>query len=312
MALIVGSAYIASSSIAFPILQGLGIAFVSTATVAAPITLYGNTLFMSQFKELTVDKLLEMRLAPELVRVLRQETFDVDRYDEFKWKLSFDAMPSEDGFLKLYARRDYKISNPTYRPRILRIAHSADILVTQSRGFTPGYKGVSLSVVSIENPSDKDEVRIDATGREGTVGEFLNTPIKITRDRHAVMLNCELELPPRSLLIASIANETSVGITGTEPYICDRPAVSLGISVSHPPWLDIGILTLNNISGDSVDPISTSSPDREGRIEEEWMFNQGFFPGHGIQLRWGPRPKQLPTPISEPVTKSEDSGNLCS
>ena len=56
IALIVTSAYIPSSHIIAPTLQGLGIALITTAMVAAPITLYGNTLFMSQFRELTADK----------------------------------------------------------------------------------------------------------------------------------------------------------------------------------------------------------------------------------------------------------------
>jgi hypothetical protein len=286
--LIIASAYMSSSDIAFPILQGLGIALVTTATVAAPITLYGNTLFMSQFKELTVDKLLEMRLAPELVKILRVEAFDVDSYEDFKWKLSFDAMPGQTTFLKLLARRDYRIRNVTYRPRILRISHSADVLVNQPEGFLPGYRWVSLSIVSVENPDDKEAVRFDAANADGVVAKLRGSPITITRERHAVMLRCEIELPPRSLLVASIASETTVGLTGTEPYICDRPAVAMDITVTHQPSLDIGILALNNISGDSVLPISTSSPDQAGRIEETWMFNQGFFPGHGIQLRWGP------------------------
>jgi hypothetical protein len=288
IAFIIASAYMVSSNIAFPILQGFGIALVTTAAVAAPITLYGNTLFMSQFKELTVDKLLEMRLAPELVKILRVESFDVDRYEEFKWKISFDAMPGNDSFLKILARRDYKIRNATYRPRILRVSHSADVLVGQPEGFIPGYRGISLSIVSVEDSNDKTELRFDATGREGLVGKLRGSPITVTRDKHAVMLGCEIELPPRSLLVASIASESVVGVTGTEPYICDRPAVAVEVTVTHQPWLDIGILALNNISGDSVDPINTGSPDQAGRVEETWIFNQGFFPGHGIQLRWGP------------------------
>jgi hypothetical protein len=208
-------------------------------------------------------------------------------YDDFKWKISFDAVPGQDDALKLYVRRDYRISNLTYRPRILRIAHSADLLLNQPDGFLPGYRGISLSIVSLEDTSDKYEARIDATERDGIVAKFRDAPITITRDKYAVMLKCELELPPRSLLIASIASETVVQPTGTEPYICDRPAASMEMTVARPPWIDIGILALNNISGDSVDSVSTSSPDQEGRVEQSWMFNQGFFPGHGVQLRWG-------------------------
>lgn len=202
---------------------------------------------MSQFKELTVDKLLEMRLAPELVKILRVEAFDVDRYENFKWRLSFDAMPGQSSFLKLLARRDYRIRNITYRLRILRISHSADVLVSQPEGFIPGYRGVSLSIVSVENPKDKTEVRIDAARAKGIVAKLQGSPITITREKHAVMLRCEIELPPRSLLVASIASETTVGLTGTEPYICDRPAAAMDLTVTHQPSLDIGILSLNNI-----------------------------------------------------------------
>lgn len=95
IALVVTSAHIPSSRIIAPTLQGLGIALITTAMVAAPITLYGNTLFMSQFRELTVDKLLEMRPAPALVKILKQDTFDVDLYEDLKWRLSFEAWPGK-------------------------------------------------------------------------------------------------------------------------------------------------------------------------------------------------------------------------
>ncbi len=291
VALLVTSAYISSSHITAPTLQGLGIALITTATVAAPITLYGNTLFMSQFRELTVDKLLEMRLAPELAKILRQETFDVDMYENLKWRLSFEAMPGRKReLLKLQARRDYRITNRTYRTRILPIEHSADIIVIdQPEGFVPGYRKVSLSIVSLENSDKREHKEFDATGQEGIVAEFRGRPIIIKRDKHAVMLNCDLELPPRSRLIASISSENSLPASGTEPYICTLPATSMDLTVAHPSWLDIGVLLLKNIGGDSIPPDDPGSPDQAGRIEESWIFNQGFFPGHGIDLRWGPR-----------------------
>jgi hypothetical protein len=291
IALVITSAYMSSSHIISPILQGLGIALITTATVAAPITLYGNTLFMSQFRELTVDKLLEMRLAPELAKVLRQDTFDVDMYEDFKWRLSFEPMSGKRDFLKLQARRDYWITNRTYRTRILPITHSADIvLINQPEGFVPGYRKVSLSIVSLENSDNNEHIEFDATSHEDTARELRGRPIIIKRDKHAVMLNCDLELPPRSRLIASIASETSVGVSGTEPYICALPAVSMDLIVAHPSWLDIGVLSLKNINGDSIPPNDPGLPDQAGRIEERWILSQGFFPGHGIQLRWGPRP----------------------
>ena len=288
IALVVTSAYISSSRIIAPTLQGLGIALITTAMVAAPITLYGNTLFMSQFRELTVDKLLEIRLAPELVKTLKQDTFDVVLYEDLKWRLSFEAMPGKKReLLKLQARRDYRITNRTYSTRIVPIEHSADIIVMdQTEGFVPGYKKVMLSIVSLEDPEKKDEKIIDFSGRKDTVEEFRGKPITIKPGKHAVMLKCDLELPPRSRLSASIASETSLLANGTEAYICTFPAVSMELSVVHPSWLDIGVLLLKNMGGDSIPPDESGLPDQADRIEERWIFNQGFFPGQGIQLRW--------------------------
>ena len=295
VALLVTSAYISSSHIIAPTLQGLGIALITTATVAAPITLYGNTLFMSQFRELTVDKLLEMRLPPELAKTLRQDTFDVDTYENLKWRLSFEAIPgAKRESLILQARRNYRITNRTYRARILPIEHSADIvLIDQPEGFVPGYRKVLLSIVSLENSDNPEHIEFDATGKEGTTAELRGRPITIKRDKHAVMLRCDLELPPRSRLIASITSETSVPANGTEPFICTLPAVSMDLTVAHPSWLDIGVLLLKNIGGDSIPADEPGFPDQAGRIEESWIFNQGFFPGHGIDLRWGPRTQRV-------------------
>ena len=294
IALVVTAADIPSSRIIAPTLQGVGIALISTATVAAPITLYGNTLFMSQFRELTIDKLLEMHLAPELAKILRQESFDVGTYDNFKWRLSFEPMPAQKEFLILQARREYRITNSTYRPRIFPILHSADIiLVIQPQGFVPGYRKMSFSIVSLENSDDREHIEFDATGQEGTAAELRGRPVIIKRDKHAVMLKCDLELPPRSRLIASVASETSVQVGGTEPYIFALPAVSMDLIVTHPSWLDIGVLSLKNPSGDSIPPDDPGLPDQADRIEESWTFNQGFLPGHGIQLRWGPQPERV-------------------
>jgi hypothetical protein len=288
IALVVTSAYIPSSHIIAPTLQGLGIALITTAMVAAPITLYGNTLFMSQFRELTADKLLEMRLAPALLKILKQDTFDMVLYENLRWKLSFEEMPGKKReLLKLQARRDYRITNDTYRTRILPIEHSADIIVIdQPEGFVPGYRKVSLSIVSLENSDKRDDKIFDVTGQEDTVREFRGRPIIIKRGQHAVMLKCDLELPPRSRLTASIASETSVLANGTEAYICTLPAVSMELNVARPSWLDIGVLLLKNMGGDSIPPDERGLPDQADRIEESWIFNQGFFPGQGIQLRW--------------------------
>jgi hypothetical protein len=291
IALVATSASISSSHIIAPTLQGLGIALITTATVAGPITLYGNTLFMSQFKELTVDKLLEMRLAPELAKILRHDTFDVDMYEDLKWRLSFEPMSGDRmDLLRLQARRDYWITNHTYRTRVLPIAHGADlVLLNQPEGFVPGYRKVSLSIVSLENSDNIEHIEFDATRQDGTAAELRGRPVTIKRDKHAVMLKCDLELPPRSRLIASIASEISVGVSGSEPYICALPAVSMDLIVAHPSWLDIGVLLLRNINGDSIPPDDPGLPDQGDRVEERWVFKQGFFPGHGIQLLWGPR-----------------------
>lgn len=284
--LIVASTYKPSGAVASVILQGIGIALVSTATVAAPISLYGNSLFISQLRELTVDKLLEMRLAPGLAHELRRETFDADMYDNFRWRISLEPVAGQPDMLMLYSRRDYTISNRTYRTRLLNIAHSEDAVALRTDNFAAGYRGISMVLGSLEDPVDKKEISFDASPLELEARRFLGRPIKIQHGRWAVMLSYELELPPRSYFTASIASEGYVHISGLNPFICDRPSSSLEVTVLHHPDVAVGVLELNNPEGETLDPQSTSAPDRSGFVEDNWTFRRGFFPGHGIQLSW--------------------------
>jgi hypothetical protein len=95
--------------VAGAVLQGLGVALVSTATVAAPITLFGHTLFLSELRALTVDKLLEMRLAPELVATLKEGTFGADIFHDLKFQMSLEPASGSENLLNFQYRRDYKI-----------------------------------------------------------------------------------------------------------------------------------------------------------------------------------------------------------
>ena len=270
-------------------MQGIGIALVSTATVAAPITLYGNTLFISQLRELTIDKLLEMRLAPQLAQELRRKALDADMYDVFKWHISLDPVEGRPDLLIIHSRRDYTIPNRTYRPRKVVISHSEETIAPLLQNFTPGYKAVTFALNSLEDSKEPKPVNFDPDPLESGSSKFLNRPIKIRREKWAVMLEYQLELPLRSSFHASVASETCVHSDGTVPFICDRPSTSLEMTVIHRRDTAIGVLPLNNPDCETVKPWITRSHERAGMIEENWVFSRGFFPGNGIQLYWAPQ-----------------------
>jgi hypothetical protein len=293
--LIIVAAYSTSNQVGSAVMQGIGIALLSTATVAAPITLYGNTLFISQLKELTIDKLLEMRLAPQLARELRRETLDVDTYDDFKWLISLDPVEGRPDLLIMHSRRDYTITNQTYRTRNLDISHSEHSFAPLLSGYTPGYRGVSLVLGSLEEPTDQQQeqqANFSLEDLERGAVEFLGNPIEIQPEKWAVMLRFKFALPPRSYFIASIASETCVHSDGTEPFICERPSPSLEITVVHHPETAIAVHELNKSESETLKSRNVTAGDKVRRISETWLFRRGFFPGHGVQLYWTPEISQ--------------------
>lgn len=246
------------------------------------------TLFISQLRELTIDKLLEMRLAPRLAQELRRETLDADMYDYFKWRISLEPVEGRPDLMRMYSVRDYAISNLTYRVRNLTIFHSEEMLAAMHQDTIPGYRTVTFAVDSLEDSNEQEPVTFDRKSLEDGASRFLGRPIEIERERWAVRLQYQLELQPRSCFFAIVASETCVHSDGTEPFICDRPSTSLEITVSHPQDTEIGVFELNNSNGKTIKPRIGPPAGPAGRIEETWIFRRGFFPGHGIQLYWAP------------------------
>lgn len=290
LALIVSSAFLPVRGTGGALVEGLGVALLSTATVAAPITLYGHMLFITEFRDLATDKLLEMRLAPPLIETLKQGTFYVDMYHDIRFQVSLEPIPHERDVLNVQYRRDYKIMNDTYRSKILHIAHTHEVAMGADSDSESGFKQLTLTVVPLDKGQLPTTLELDASNYDNRrPKKFMGKSIIINRGDRYVQLQLDFELPPRAYLAASIVSQARVGIFGSEPFVANRPATSMKVTVVHRPETEVAVFWLHNLSGHEVPPTTVIAADQTGKLEKNWELEQGFFPGQGIQLRWGPK-----------------------
>lgn len=274
--------------------EGIGIGLLVAGTVGAPLEWLGHRQ-LTEIARKHLDDFVKQGAEQIFKQFVPAPLFDtfrsvIDRpvLEDLRYEVVFGSAEADDSITYQMTRR-YTVRNEKSEDLMFHIKHWYE------RGLQteePSFEGY-LAICTLAG--DREDVhKVVALTQKSPKNMWRRAELKVTGEETRGFFEYECRIPPEKALSVKITSNTTLPREGVEPVTVAAPAAGLELRIVHPHSWTVEATALHPREDRFVlEDQATIKPGVDVLFEQKWSLNAGLFPGHGIQLRWRPPPREL-------------------